>query len=54
VVVVAVAIVGPTVLLTQRLGREVAWGVEWVQSEYRSGHWRAALEPHPRPAAMLS
>jgi predicted PurR-regulated permease PerM len=54
VVVVAVAIVGPTVLLTQRLGREVAWGVEWVQSEYRSGHWRAALEHHPRLAAMLS
>jgi predicted PurR-regulated permease PerM len=54
VVLVAVAIVGPTVLLTQRLGREVAWGVGWVQSEYRSGHWRAALEHHPRLAAALS
>jgi predicted PurR-regulated permease PerM len=54
VVLVAVAIIGPTVLLTQRLGREVAWGVGWVQSEYRSGHWRAALERHPRLATVLS
>jgi predicted PurR-regulated permease PerM len=54
VVLVAVAIVGPTVLLTQRLGREVAWGVGWVQSEYTSGHWRAALERHPWLATVLS
>jgi predicted PurR-regulated permease PerM len=54
VVLVAVAIVAPTMLLTQRLGREVAWGVAWVQSEYTSGHWRAALERHPRLVAVLS
>jgi predicted PurR-regulated permease PerM len=54
VVLVAVAIVGPTVLLTQRLGREVAWGVAWVQSEYPSGPWRAALERHPQLASVLS
>jgi predicted PurR-regulated permease PerM len=54
VVLVAVAIVGPTVLLTQRLGREVAWGVGWVQSEYTSGHWRAAIERHPWLATVLS
>jgi predicted PurR-regulated permease PerM len=54
VVLVAVAIVGPTVLLTQRLGREVAWGLDWVRSEYRSGYWRAALDHHPQLSAMLS
>jgi hypothetical protein len=54
VVLVAVAIGGPTVLLTQRLGREVAWGVGWVQSEYTSGHWRAAIERHPWLATALS
>ena len=47
VALVAVAVVAPTVFLTQRLGREVAWGVEWLQPEYASGHWRAALEGRP-------
>ena len=51
---VAVAIVAPTAFLTQRLGREVAQGVEWLQSEYTAGHWRAALERHPRLASVLS
>jgi predicted PurR-regulated permease PerM len=54
VVLVAVTIVAPTVFLTQRLGREMARGVEWLQSEYTSGHWRAALERHPWLGSVLS
>jgi predicted PurR-regulated permease PerM len=54
VVLVAVTIVAPTVFLTQRLGREAARGVEWLQSESTLGHWQAALEGHPRLAYVLS
>jgi predicted PurR-regulated permease PerM len=54
VVLVAVAVVGPTLLVTQQLVREVAHGVNWLQSEAAAEHWRAALERHPRLAWWLT
>jgi predicted PurR-regulated permease PerM len=47
---VAVAIVGPTLLVTQQLLQEVAKGTAWFQSEAAAEYWRTMLEGHPRLA----
>ena len=44
VVLVALSIVAPTLFVTQRLGREAARGVAWLQSESAAGQWQAALD----------
>jgi predicted PurR-regulated permease PerM len=44
---VAVAIVGPTLLITQQLVQEVAKAVAWFQSAAAAGRWQAALQDHP-------
>ena len=51
---VAVAIVGPTLLVTQQLVREVAKGVAWLQSDGAARHWQAMLEAYPRLATGLA
>jgi predicted PurR-regulated permease PerM len=51
---VAVAIVGPTLLVSQQLVREVARGVAWLQSDTAAGRWQAVLEDHPRLATGLT
>jgi predicted PurR-regulated permease PerM len=54
VVLVAVAVVGPTQLVTQQLVWQVATGVNWFQSEGAAEHWRSALARHPRLAFGLA
>jgi predicted PurR-regulated permease PerM len=54
VVLVALSIVAPTLFVTQRLGREAARGVAWLQSESAAGQWQAALDRYPRLAIVLS
>jgi len=54
VVLVALAVVGPTQLVTQQLVRQVATGVNWFQSEGAAEHWRSALARHPRLAFGLA
>jgi predicted PurR-regulated permease PerM len=48
VALVAVAVVGPMLLVTQQLVRQVASGVSWLQSEASAESWRAALDSYPR------
>ena len=51
---VAVAIVGPTLLITQQLVQEVGKGVVWLQSDGAARRWQAALEDHPWLATGLA
>ncbi|MGH7962771.1 MAG: AI-2E family transporter [Candidatus Binatia bacterium] len=53
VVLVALTIVGPAVFVTQRLVREVATGVERLQTEAATGRWRVLIERNPRLAPVL-
>jgi predicted PurR-regulated permease PerM len=48
VALVAVAVVGPTLLVTQQLVRQAASGINWLQSEASAESWRAALDRYPR------
>lgn len=53
-VLVAVVVVAPTLWLIQQLGRELARGVDWLQSEQAVARWQAALENHPRLVSLLA
>src|SRR5690606_6520514 len=54
VVLVAVVVVAPTLWLTQQLGREIARGIDWLQSEQALARWQAAVEEHPRLVSLLA
>jgi predicted PurR-regulated permease PerM len=54
VLLIAAVIVAPTIFITQRLGRETARGVVFLQSAEVTEHWRATLERYPQLASALS
>jgi predicted PurR-regulated permease PerM len=51
---VAVAVVGPTLVVTQQLVQEVAKAVAWLQSEEATRRWQAALQDYPRLTTGLA
>jgi predicted PurR-regulated permease PerM len=53
VVLIAAVIVAPTIFITQRIGREAARGVTFLQSEEAMRYWRAALESYPQLASAF-
>ena len=53
VVLVAVLLIAPTLFVLTHLVREVAGGVERLQTEAATGRWRAMIERHPRLAPGL-
>lgn len=53
VVCVALTLVAPAFFVTQRLAREVASGLERLQTEAATGRWRALIERNPRIAPAL-
>jgi predicted PurR-regulated permease PerM len=54
VALVALVIVGPTLLVTQQLVREAATGVAWLQAEGATEHWRTMLAGYPRLGSWLA
>jgi predicted PurR-regulated permease PerM len=54
VILMAVAIVGPTLFVTQQLIQEAARGAKWLQSEGAAGRWQETLDRHPRLTSVFS